>query len=94
MVEPYKRNPNVKFHAFQGLFVSGFVLCLYIVLRILVSIMLSSFSAFMVDVVRIFMWIYAAGPLALCAILSLKAFNNQKWVLPIVGPIAEKQAYR
>jgi uncharacterized membrane protein len=94
MVEPYKRNPNIKFNAFQGLFVSGLVLCLYIVLRILVSIMLSSMSLFMIDVVRIYMWVYAAVPLALCAILALKAFNNQRWVLPIIGPIAEKQAYK
>jgi uncharacterized membrane protein len=94
VVEPYKRNPNIKFNAFQGLFVSGLVLCLNIVLRILVSIMLSSMSLFMVDVIRIFTWIYAAVPLALCAILALKAFNNQRWVLPIIGPIAQKQAYK
>ena len=93
-VDPYKRNPNVKFHAFQGLFVSAAIICLYILLRILVSIMLSSLSMFMVGVVRIFMWIYALAPLLLSAILALKAFNNQRWVLPIVGPIAEKQAYK
>jgi uncharacterized membrane protein len=94
LVEPYKRNPNIKFNAFQGLFVSGVVLALYIVVRILVSIMLSSMSMFMVDVVRIYMWVYAAAPLVLCAILALKAFNNQRWVLPIVGPMAQKQAYK
>jgi uncharacterized membrane protein len=94
LVDPYKQNRNIKFNAFQGLFVSGAVLALNIVLRILVSILLNSPSLFMVDVIRIFAWVYAVAPLALCAILALKAFNNQKWVLPIVGPIAEKQAYK
>ena len=101
-MDPYKQNRNIKFNAFQGLFVSAAILAFYFVIRILGEVMPISASVNPVtgqvslgigyQILKILLWIYAAAPLALCAMLSLKAFNNQRWVLPIVGPIAEKQA--
>jgi uncharacterized membrane protein len=108
VLEPYKHNRNIKFHAFQGLFVSGAILALWLILRIFAEVILGNVGSLVtVDPVtghvgysitfhifRVLTWIYAGAPLALCAILTLKAFNNQKWVLPVVGPLAEKQAYK
>jgi len=32
------------------------------------------------------------GGLILWILLMVKAYQNQKWVLPVIGPIADKQA--
>jgi len=94
VMEPYKRNPLAKFHAFQGLFVSGAIICLYIIVRIFANMFASSLSMFMFTMFKIIFSIYAILPLIVCGLLTMKAFQNQKWVVPILGPIAEKQAYK
>jgi uncharacterized membrane protein len=43
---------------------------------------------FLISVHRI---VYLAF-LVLVVLLMYKAYNNEKWVLPVIGPLAEKQA--
>jgi uncharacterized membrane protein len=35
--------------------------------------------------------LFGLGCLALWLMLMYKAYNNQRWVLPVIGPLAEKQ---
>jgi uncharacterized membrane protein len=90
LVEPYKRNRNLRFHAFQGLFVSGLIIVYNIVYRILSRSMLTGMTS--MTALEILLWVYTALPLILAGLLTLKTFKNQRWVLPILGPIAEQQA--
>lgn len=83
LIEPYNRNKLIRFHAFQGLFLLAAVIVLNIVVGILATILWSLWILY--AVIRLafaVIWIYC----------MYKAFINEKVVLPVIGPIAEKQA--
>ena len=91
VVPPYNQNKLVRFHAFQAIFTWVALVGLYIV-------------AFIVSFVLVFIpgighllitLIYAAlglGSLGLWLFLMFKAYNKEKFVLPLIGPLAEQQA--
>ncbi len=91
VLEPYNKNKTVRFHAFQSIFfnlaiVAGDIILL-IVFGILVRIpIVGPMLALVVYPV------FGLGVLAAWLFLMYKAYNNQKFVLPIIGPLAEKQA--
>ena len=79
LVEPYNKNPYVRFHAWQNIFLSiGWFACSFVM------------------IVPILGWVIGAvGYLALfvCWILCIvKAIGGQKFMLPFIGPLAQKQA--
>ena len=81
VVDPYKRDRNVRFAAFQGLFLA----LAFIVLTWIFEIILST-SAYnllrLVNLIEFILFVY----------LAFRAFQNEKVVLPGIGPIAQKQA--
>ncbi len=90
VVEPYSKRPFVRFHAFQSiLFSAG-----WIVLSIALSIVMGIMSAVL------HMWLVFMPLRALIGLLGFllwlfcmyKAYNRELYQLPIVGPIAAKQA--
>jgi uncharacterized membrane protein len=91
VVAPYSTNRNVRFHAFQSIFLGISVFVGWFVV-----IILSTFMAFIPMIGAIFSLLLTAGFglgfLALWIMLMYKAYNGQKWVLPVIGPLAEKQA--
>ena len=86
VLEPYNRDKVVRFHAFQSIFVSLGFFAASLMLAVLANLwligLLFVFLEFVLMLVVIAMWI----------ILMYKAYNSEKLVLPIVGPLAEKQA--
>ncbi len=79
VLEPYNRNKFIRFHAFQCLFMAG----IYIVLQIL-------FSAIpLFWIVLPFLYL---GFVILWILLVVKAYQGQKFKLPVIGDLAEKQA--
>jgi uncharacterized membrane protein len=91
VLAPYNQNKLVRFHAFQSIFVWAGLLLIGIGLSI------ASFILVLIPVLGgiLNMLLYAAfglGALALWIMLMYKAYNREKWVLPVVGPLAEKQA--
>lgn len=80
VMEPYNKNRFVRFHSFQCIFLA--VAC------IVVQIVLS--------VIPIIGWIlipfFGLAVLVLFVILLLKAYQGQKFKLPVIGDMAEKQA--
>jgi uncharacterized membrane protein len=90
VLEPYNKRPFVRFHAFQAiLFSAG-----WIVLSIAVSILLGLMSVVM------HMWLVFVPLRMLIGLLGFllwlfcmyKAYNRELYQLPIVGPIAARQA--
>lgn len=91
VLEPYNRNRTIRFHAFQSIFFNVAYIGVWIVVAIL-SIALGTLP--------IIGWIFGVllhlvvliGFFIVWLMLMYKAYNNEKWVLPIIGPLAEKQA--
>jgi uncharacterized membrane protein len=89
VLSPYNRNRTVRFHAFQAIFASIAVFVIDIVLGIFTAIMYAAHVGFLSH----FIWL--AWELVVFAgwlYLMYSAYNNQKFVLPLIGPLAEKQA--
>jgi uncharacterized membrane protein len=79
VMEPYNRSAYVKFHAWQSIFlgIAVFAVSLINVIPIIGQlIFLVAFVGFFV------IWI-------MCVV---KAVNGQKFVIPVIGPLAAKQA--
>lgn len=92
VLEPYSKNPRVRFHAFQSIFVSVAVFVLWFALLIFTGVM-----AF-VPVVGLalgsaLLGLFALAWLALWIVLMMKAYQGEKWKVPVLGDLAEKQAY-
>ena len=91
VLAPYNQNKLIRFHAFQSIFFHAALIVVYIVALIL------SFILVFIPVLGhvLILLIYLA--LGLTAFggwifLMYKAYNREKFVIPVIGPIAEKQA--
>jgi uncharacterized membrane protein len=82
VLAPYNKNPAIRFHAFQAIFLN--VAC------IVVSIVL--------NMVLVMLHLWALTPLVSLAILGLfiymvvMAYQGKTIVLPVIGPLAQQQA--
>jgi uncharacterized membrane protein len=91
VLEPYNKNRNIRFHAFQAIFVWLAMFVGSIVFAVVAGIL--RLIPFIGWTVSLLLWpIFGLGCLALWLMLMYKAYNNQRWVLPVIGPLAEKQA--
>ncbi len=79
VLEPFNKDPFVRFHAFQSIFFN----IAWIVLSVA-----SGIIPFVGWLLSIFIWL---GGLALWVVLMVQAYQNKKWKLPVIGDIAEKQ---
>lgn len=91
VVEPFNKDRFVKFHSFQALFLNAAVFVLMIGLTIL------SFIIGMIPVVgaivALLLWpIIGLGLFAMFVFLMYKAYNEEKFMLPFIGNLAEQQA--
>jgi uncharacterized membrane protein len=82
VVQPYNARREVRFHAFQSIFLS----VAWIVLWVVLGIALPSAAYFAVSPL-----VSLAG-LALWLYMMWKTYQNQKVVLPVIGEMAAKQA--
>jgi uncharacterized membrane protein len=85
VLDPYNRNPVVRFHAFQSIFLSVAWIAFRIVLSILIG-MMGLFSMFflysILALAGFILWIY----------MIIQAYQGKTVVLPVIGPIAQQQA--
>lgn len=80
LIEPYNKNRFVRFHSFQSLF--------YLLACIVVGVALGLIPLLGI-IVGFLLWI---GEIALWVVLVVKAYQGQKFKLPVIGDIAEQQA--
>lgn len=90
VLEPYSRNRNIRFHAYQSIFAWIGVVVASIALQIVThSFMLIPFAGW---IIAACLWsAFGVGVFILWLLLMFRAYNNEKWVLPIIGPLSEKQ---
>jgi uncharacterized membrane protein len=90
VLEPYNKNKTIRFHAFQSIFFNLALIAVDIAFTIVFSILLRIPG---LGFLALIIWpIFGLAVLGVWLFLMFKAYNNQKFVLPIIGPLAEKQA--
>lgn len=86
VLEPYNRNRFIRFHSFQCIIAAVAWTCLWVALNIVAHIPIFGWLTILV-------WpLVSLGGFVVWLILVLKAYQGQKFKLPVIGDIAEKQA--
>jgi uncharacterized membrane protein len=81
----------VRFHAFQSIFLSVAWVAFWIVINI-VAVALGAITWMLATLVGLLSMLVGLGFLVLWIYMIVKAYQGQKVVLPVIGPLAEKQA--
>ena len=91
VIAPYNQSRTVRFHAFQSIFANVALIAIEIALSIVFSIMFRMVSFLGFLWVLIFP-LLGLGCFLLWLYLMYSAYQGKMVVLPIVGPLAQKQA--
>jgi uncharacterized membrane protein len=91
VVDPYKRDRFVRFHSFQAIALWVVVIVLEIVWHMFTSIGFFAFGFFFVvfGLVGFVIWL---AVLVYWLFLMYKAYNNESYMIPVIGEWALKQA--
>jgi uncharacterized membrane protein len=92
LIEPYKHDKVVRFHAFQSIFFNVGMIAVWIAYGIVSSMlafMSRGFSFLITGPLFFLIWL---GSIACWIFLMVKAYNNQQFKLPVIGNLAAKQA--
>ncbi len=88
IIAPYNKSKFVRFHAFQAIFFQVAIILFLMaqtIMSLLFPLAISPIFDFLGLIIRM------VG-LALWILLMVKAYNNERFKLPIIGDLAEKQA--
>lgn len=81
-----KDNKDVKFHAWQAIFLGGAYFASWIVFMVLAFI---PYVGIVSGILSIVVYI---GLFVIWLISMIKAYQGQRWLIPVIGPMAEQQA--
>jgi uncharacterized membrane protein len=85
LLEPYRRNAFIRFHSWQSIFLFIGIALVRAVENLLVAMLPSAIAFFIGGILSLVFF-------AVWLVPMLKAFQGGKYVLPVVGPLAEKTA--
>lgn len=86
IVAPYNRSPYVRFHSWQSIFLCIAYVAFHIGMMILSRLPFVGWST-------LFLWpLVGLGFFILWIIVLIKAFNGERFKIPVLGDLAEKQA--
>jgi uncharacterized membrane protein len=91
VVEPYRRDKFVRFHAFQSIAFGIVALILQMVWHMFLSIGILSFG-FLFAIVGLVGFVIWLAIIVFWVFLMYKAYNNETYIIPILGEWASKQA--
>jgi len=89
IVPPYNQNATIRFHSWQSIFLMGAWIAWWFVrifLGIFLHLFLVGFLMLMVGMA------VGLGFFIVWLLCVIKAFNGQKFKIPVIGDLAEKQA--
>lgn len=93
VLAPYNQNRKIRFHAFQSIFFNVVWIILYWVIGIVIGAMGFHLLGALMAILTSLVWlVIGLGGFLLWLVLMYKAYNNTPLVLPVIGPIAQKQA--
>jgi uncharacterized membrane protein len=91
VLAPYNQNRLIRFHAFQSIFMHIASIIVFIGLMIVMGVL--HFIPFLGAILGLMLYpLVGLAFFVLWLMLIYKAYNRERWVLPIIGPLAEKQA--
>lgn len=85
VLEPYSSNRTVRFHAFQSVFSFGAFFIGFAFLQILSGIPFLGLIFLFLTSIYMLIWF------AVVLFMAYKAYTKERFVLPIIGALAEKQ---
>ena len=89
---PYNQSKFVRFHAFQSIFFNVAWIGLWIA-EMIVSMILASILPFGMHLLfSLLALVISLGGFLVWLLLLYKAYSNEKFMLPIIGALADKQA--
>jgi uncharacterized membrane protein len=88
VLPPYNTNPYIRFHAWQSIFLNlaAIVLMVFVSFFTVFSLM---FGMYYLLLLTRLVWLAWFVVWLICV---LKAVNGQRYMLPVIGPLAAKQA--
>lgn len=89
VITPYNRNPTVRFHSFQSLFLCVACVVLWVAMGIVLGIM-ASVAGFW-SIWPLF-WLVRLAVFGLWLYLVIQTYSGKNVVLPVIGPIAQQQS--
>jgi uncharacterized membrane protein len=92
VIAPYNQNKVVRFHAFQSIFLHLAIIVLFILLGILTTIMGLATHGFSFIISGLLYPLLMLCAVVLWIYMMYSAYNNKTVVLPVIGPLAQKQA--
>lgn len=91
VLEPYKNNQFVRFHAIQSIILNVAIVALAIVWNIIVGILVSIGGFWVLTVALPLDWLFGLGIFALWLFLMFQAYSEREFRIPWIGDIAAKQ---
>ncbi len=93
VIEPYKNNKFVRFHAFQSIFFWVVCFAFWMVWSwVIVGLFLTTGGIGMIGFFGLLFTLIRLAMFAAWIFLMYKAYNNEEFKLPIIGDLAAKQA--
>ena len=92
IIEPYRDDRFVRFHAFQSIFYGVVWLVFHAVWRVLTAIMITASFGLMSILLHRVWELISLALTAVWIFLMYKAYNKEKYMLPIIGPLAAQQS--
>ncbi len=89
VLEPYKNDRFVRFHAFQSIFFSVAMTVFWIVWTNLFWLIPFGFLMTLFGLIGMLVWLAVLG---LWLFLMFKAYNGERFMIPVIGDLAAKQA--
>ncbi len=85
-----RQDEDVRFHAWQSVIMSASYILLLISLKIIAAIMgyMAGVLYFLVD---LFVWILIPVTFVLWVVCMVKAYQGERWRIPVIGDVAAKQ---
>ena len=92
VIDPYKNDKFVRFHAIQSIIFSAVLVAFSILWGVLTAMLFTvSFGSMWYMMTMVWMLVRLAF-FVVWLFLMYKAYNNERYMLPIIGEIAAKQA--
>ena len=93
VLEPYKNNRLVRFHAIQSIILNVAIVALAIVWNIIVGILVSIGGFWVLTVALPLDWLFGLGIFVLWLFLMFQAYSEREYRIPWIGDIAAKQVH-
>ena len=91
VLDPYKNDRFVRFHAYQSIFFSVALTVFWILWNGIFWSMFMSVG-FMWPILNLVSTLVSLGALVMWIFLMYKAYNNERFMIPIIGEFADRQA--